>query len=349
MNTLQRYIIREIVPLFIFGNALFVVFLLLEKLINLADLFFTKNVPGLLITQTIIYYLPSFLMITIPTSALMASMVGFGRMSSDSEITVMKAAGAGGRFFLKPAVAVGVGAFLFALVMSVYLMPLGSSLAINNLTKIAKSISVKDMKENEMYDEIPGLLFYADKRPDDNEFGKIVVIDKNTGTIITAETGAIVPSEESALVMNFSNGRVVAETAGEERTVVRFGSMAMNLPFELKDKFSKRDEYFMTMTELAESFNEHVNYRFEFSKRLALPVAGLLMGILGMSLGIFFHRSGRSIGIPLSLGLTLFYYMIFFTSLNLARAGAVDGFFAPWIANIFFTFVTMFMAYRVLK
>ncbi|GAB1534710.1 LPS export ABC transporter permease LptF [Geovibrio sp. ADMFC3] len=349
MNTLQKYIIREIVPLFVFGNVLFVVFLLLEKLINLADLFFTKNVPALLIAETIIYYLPSFLMITIPTSALMASMVGFGRLSADSEITVMKAAGAGGRFFLKPAVIVGIGAFALSMFMSVYLMPLGSTLAINNLARIAKSISVKDMKENEMYDEIPGLLFYADKRPDDNEFGKIVVIDKNTGTIITAETGAIVPSGESALVMNFNNGRVVAETAGEQRTVVRFGEMAMNLPFELKDKFSKRDEYFMTMFELAENFDDHVNYKFEFSKRFALPVAGLLMGILGMSLGIFFHRSGRSIGIPLSLGLTLFYYMIFFTSLNLARAGVLDGFFAPWLANIFFTLVTALFAYRVLK
>lgn len=349
MNTLQRYIIKEVFPLFIFGNALFVIFLLLEKLINLADLFFTKNVSAFLITQTILFYLPSFLMITIPTSALMASMVGFGRLSADSEITVMKAAGAGGFFFLKPAMFIGICAFVLSMLMSVYLMPLGSSLAISNLSSIAKSISIKDMKENEMYDEIPGLLFYADKRPEDNAFDKIVVIDKNTGTIISAKTGMIVPSDESALIMNFHKGRIVAETAGEERTVVRFGALAMNMPFELKDKFAKRNEYFMSIRELIDNFDEHVNYRFEFSKRFALPVAGILMGVLGMSLGIFFHRSGRSIGVPLSLGMTLFYYMIFFTSLNLARAGSINAFLAPWIANIFFTFVTIFFAYRVLK
>lgn len=349
MNTLQRYIIREIAPLFILGNALLVVFLLLEKLINLADLFFTKNVPAFLIAQTVVYYLPSFLMITIPTSALIASMVGIGRMSSDSEITVMRASGAGPAFFFKPALAVGIGAFFLSIIMSVYLMPLGSSLAINNLTKIAQSISINDMKENEMYDQIPGLLFYADQRPDGNRFGKVVVIDKNTGTIITAESGAVLPTEESALVMNFTNGRVVAESAGEERTVVSFGTMAMNIPFELKDKFKRRDEYFMTMGELMDNFDRHANYRFEFSKRLALPVAGLLMGILGISLGIFFQRAGRSIGMPLSLGLTLVYYMVFFTSLNLARTGAVDAFLAPWTANIVFLFITIFMARRVLK
>ena len=349
MNTLQRYIIREITPLFILGNVLLVVFLLLEKLINLADLFFTKNVPAFLIAQTVVYYLPSFLLITIPTSALIASMVGVGRMSSDSEITVMRAAGAGPKFFLKPALIVGLGAFALAFVMSVYLMPLGNALAINNLTKIAQNISINDMKENEMYDQISGLLFYADKRPDGNSFGKVVVIDKNTGTIITAESGVVLPTDQAALVMNFTNGRVVAESAGDERTVVRFGTMAMNIPFELKDKFKRRDEYFMTMSELVDNFDKHANYRFEFSKRLALPVAGLLMGILGISLGIFFHRSGRSIGMPLSLGLTLVYYMFFFTSLNLARTGAVNAFFAPWIANIIFLFVTIFMARRVLK
>jgi hypothetical protein len=41
--------------------------------------------------------------------------------------------------------------------------------------------------------------------------------------------------------------------------------------------------------------------------------------------------------------------MIFFTSLNLARAGVLNGFFAPWLANIFFTLVTALFAYRVLK
>jgi lipopolysaccharide export system permease protein len=349
MNLLQRYIIKEIIPLFILGNVLLVVFLLLEKLISLADLFFTKGVRLSLIIETIIFYLPSFLVITIPTATLMACLIGFGRMSSDSEITVMKSMGAGPVFFLKPALVIGALSVALSLLMSIYLMPAGSSMAIANITEMAQNISVKDMKEGELYDEVPGLLFYADKRERSNEFKRIVVIDKNTGTIITAAKGEVIPTNEAALVMNFDEGRIVAETEQESRTVIRFGKLAVNIPFDLEEKFNRRYEYFMNLTDLRKYFEENANYRFEFSKRFALPFSGFIMSILGMSLGIFFQRSGRSLGMPLSIGMTMVYYILFFVSLNLARSGSVNAFFSAWLANILFAFIAVFMAGRVLR
>ncbi|WP_022850063.1 LptF/LptG family permease [Limisalsivibrio acetivorans] len=349
MNTLQRYIFKEIFPVFILGNVLLVTLLLLEKLVSLADLFFTKNVPGILIAQTIVFYLPSFLMITIPTATLMACLIGFGRLSADSEVIVMRTTGAGPMFFLKPAIALGLAAFIAGIAISTYLMPKGSSLAVDNLAEIAKTISINDMKEKQMYDEVPGMLFYADEKTGQDSFKNLVIIDRRSGSIVSAGSGRITPSDEAGLVMELQNGRIVGTSERSNHSVINFGELGANLGFDVRDKFNKRYEYFMYLDELKANFGESPTFAFEYSKRFALPFSAVIMSVFGMSLGIFFQRSGRSVGIPVSLLLLTVYYILFFVALNLVRSGKLEPFSGAWLSNILFAAVTLFTLRRVLK
>ena len=73
MNLVQKYIVKELVPYFIIGNLFFMFLLLMEKIINLADLFFSKNVPAIVLIETIIYMLPSIFFMTIPLAGLLAT------------------------------------------------------------------------------------------------------------------------------------------------------------------------------------------------------------------------------------------------------------------------------------
>jgi len=341
MKILHKYILKEIFPIFFLGNIFFVLLLLLDKMLDLADLFFTKNVPGYLIIETIVFYLPSFLVITIPTSAMLAVMIGYGRMSGDSEIIAMRAAGAGKRFFAYPALIFGFTAFIIGVLMSFWLMPLGSISAIGNLSEMAKLVSIKDMKPKELYDEIPGMVFYAVEKENSEQYRKMVIIDKNNHSVITANKADILPSGDAGLLMSLHNGRIVTLNSDGRHSKINFDNFKLNSPLLNPENFSVNSERLMTTDDLIENFSKGPIYRFEFSKRIAMPFAAVIMSIFGMSLGIFFHRSGRSLAIPITIAVVAVYNILFFAAQNFATSGRAEPLFSAWVPNILFAVISI--------
>jgi lipopolysaccharide export system permease protein len=349
MKILHKYILREMFPIFFLGNFFFVLLLLLDKIIDLADLFFTKNVPGWLIIQTIAFYLPSFFVITIPTSALLAVLIAFGRMSSDSEITAMRAAGAGRRFFAYPALLFGASAFVLGIAMSIWLMPTGSANAISNITKMAKLVSISDMKQKELYEELPGMVFYTVKKNSDVSYEKMVIIDKKMNSVITAGKAEIVPSGDAGLLMNLERGRIVTLNEDDRHSTVNFDSFKLNTPLINAEDIKINSERLMKTSDLIKAYSLEPIYRFELSKRVSMPFASFIMSILGMSLGIFFHRSGRSLAIPITIGVVAVYNIMFFASQNFAMSGYIEPVSAAWIPNAVFAIFAFILYLRAAR
>ena len=176
MNLVQKYIIKEIIPFFLIGNLFFMFLLLMERMVTLADLFFSKNVPLFLLIETIIYLLPSIFYMTIPIAGLLATLIAFSRLSADSELIAMKAIGASNKTLIKPLIFIGIFAGLINLAMGLYFVEKGSTLAYNNLNKIVENISIKDLKANEIYEQIPGILLFVKNKISDTAFDDMIMI-----------------------------------------------------------------------------------------------------------------------------------------------------------------------------
>jgi lipopolysaccharide export LptBFGC system permease protein LptF len=71
----------------------------------------------------------------------------------------------------------------------------------------------------------------------------------------------------------------------------------------------------------------------EMSKRLAFPFACLVFGILGVSVGSFWRRGGRSYGFILSIVIVFFYYLLLSMGENLSKTGWGLAFMGVWIPN----------------
>ncbi|PLX71038.1 MAG: YjgP/YjgQ family permease [Denitrovibrio sp.] len=302
----------------------------------------------MMIIQTIIFYLPSFLVITIPTSAMLAVMIGYGRLSSDSEITAMRAGGAGKRFFTLPTLIFGGTAFVLGLMMSFWLMPHGSLNAISNISKMAKLVSIKDLKEKELYDQIPGMVFYAVKKNSDAEYENMIIIEKNRNSVITSSKAQILPSGNAGLLMNLENGRIISLNKDGKHSTVNFKSFKLNSPLLETEEFTIRSERLMKTSDLIANFGNGSIYKFELSKRISMPFAAIIMSVFGMSLGIFFHRGGRSLAIPITIAVVAIYNILFFTSQNLAVSGFIEPILAAWIPNIIFAVLALLFYRRAL-
>lgn len=349
LKLIHKYIIKELIPIFFLGNIFFVLLLLLDKLMSLSDLFFTKNVPAWLIIQTIILYMPSFLVITIPTSALLAVIFVFGRMSSESEIIAMRAAGAGKRFFIIPTLIFAFGVFLFGVMMSVWLMPKGSAMASENILTMAKLVSIKDIKEKELYEELTGYVFYADKKINDTHYKKLIIIDKTKDSVITAESAEITPNGDAGLIMKLAKGRIVTIRDDGMHSTINYDNFTINTPLVNADNITVRSERLMTLKELKANFNSgDPIFKFEYSKRFSMPFAAMIMCVLGMSIGMYFHRSGKTMAIPSTVVLVVMYNTMFLVAQNIASSGNADPYLAAWIPNIIFGLISIYSYKSVL-
>ena len=211
MNLVQKYIIKEIIPFFLIGNLFFMFLLLMERMVTLADLFFSKNVPLFLLIETIIYLLPSIFYMTIPIAGLLATLIAFSRLSADSELIAMKAIGASNKTLIKPLIFIGIFAGLINLAMGLYFVEKGSTLAYNNLNKIVENISIKDLKANEIYEQIPGILLFVKNKISDTAFDDMIMIQTKEKLIINAAHAKITPTDNRSMEMLFYNGTFTME------------------------------------------------------------------------------------------------------------------------------------------
>ena len=76
-----------------------------------------------------------------------------------------------------------------------------------------------------------------------------------------------------------------------------------------------------------------VDYALERERRLALPLAPLLFGLIAVSLGVREVRGGRAWGVLLCIVIVLAYYALLAAGQLAARAGLADSAICLWLPN----------------
>jgi lipopolysaccharide export LptBFGC system permease protein LptF len=114
---LYRYILREHVGPFVFALVVATLVLLLGQVFKMMELIVTKGVPGRYALELFVLYLPAVLAYDVPMALMVGTLMAFGRLSSDSEITAMKATGTSFLSLMTPSVVFAcifaVGMFFF--------------------------------------------------------------------------------------------------------------------------------------------------------------------------------------------------------------------------------------------
>ncbi len=86
------YILKETVPILLISLLTFTLILLMDKILKLIELIIS-GVNFSQILMLLFFISPSFLIFTIPMAFLLGTLLSFGRLSGDSEITAFKASG----------------------------------------------------------------------------------------------------------------------------------------------------------------------------------------------------------------------------------------------------------------
>ena len=121
--------------------------------------------------------------------------------------------------------------------------------------------------------------------------------------------------------------------------------------------FVKEDFEEMNIIELSSYIDESrakgadniLPYEIEYHKRLASPVAIIILTVIGASLSSRKTRGGM--GLNLGLGITItFMYIIFMEFFRVfAISGAISPFMAGWLPNIIFASVGVYFLVKAPK
>ncbi len=360
--TLRRYFWREVAVPFLLGIGVFTFILLTARMLKLVELVVNRNVPVLEIAKLFAYILPTFLEVTVPMALLLAILLSFGRLSSDSEIVALKTSGISLYQMVLPVTLFTGLVTLLALLLAVYARPWGNHNLKLSLYEIAKTRASAGLRERVFNDDFAGLVIYVEhiEPPGDRLEGILIADarDPNQRNTVLARNGFLVGNEEAHTVtLRLLDGSIHTFLPGEKsyhKTDFTTYDVSLNLAVALA-RFSQRekDAQEMTLTELRTVIAERsaagrpVNAELvELHRKFSLPFACLVFGLVGVPLGIQPVRAVRSRSFSVSLALIFGYYLLLTAGEAMAERGTVPAVIALWIPNVVYAVLglSLFMA-----
>src|SRR5436309_14191075 len=106
-KAIDRYIVGAVLPYIALSLSILSVIILIQQTSRFADVLGSSAVPLRLTLEVCVNVLPNILIFTLPMSTLVGVATGYSRMSHDSELTAMRAAGVGSLRIILPALLVG--------------------------------------------------------------------------------------------------------------------------------------------------------------------------------------------------------------------------------------------------
>lgn len=365
MKILDRYILRELVVPFVLGLAIFTSILLIVRILKLVELVVNRGVPLGQIITLFSYIMPAFLEVTVPMALLLAILVAFGRLSSDSEIIALRAAGISLYRLLRPVSAFAVAVAVLTLGLSLYARPWGNTRLRTGLYEIVRTRAVAGIKPKIFNDEFNGLVIYVDHiQPATDALKGILISDTRDSSMhntVYAETGHLFSNEgHRTLTLRLENGGIYSTGGtGRDYQDTRFATYDITLDVDtalaqLRNRDKDASE--MTLPELraaiaskAAAGDTTFVERVEVQRKFAIPFACLVFAALGVPLGIQPSRSVHSRGFSMSLVLIFVYYLLLTFGQNLGERGTLPTTVAVWLPNTVLSVVAVYLLARAAR
>ena len=354
---INRYIFKEIFLVFALILLILTFVLLMGKTVSLMDLIINKGVRLLDVVQLILFLLPSLMVYTIPISLLVATLIGIGRLSSDSEITVMKSSGISLYQLLSPVFMIALMSFLATAGMSLFLSPAGNTATKDLLFTIAQHKASVGIQERVFNDDFQGVLIYANHIPSSGDYLEGVIIsnrrnNQDPTTIFARRARLISDPRNFSVVMRLEAGI----SCSDDVVLGRYKQMAfrtydVNLQIGTATTAaqgkSSRDMYplelFQHIQKNKLDSREHRELIIEFYNKLAIPFSCLIFPVIAMPLAIRPQRSGKSRGFVVGIVIIVIYYLLQFGSDSLVEMGKLPPIIGAAGTIVIFLFCGLFL------
>jgi LPS export ABC transporter permease LptF/LPS export ABC transporter permease LptG len=373
MRLLSRTIFREIVASSMLGAVLFTFILFLRSSQRLFEFLVRNSGTPSTVAYLFALVLPQALPFTIPLGVLVGTLVTLSRMSTDGEITAMRAAGVPGRRVAPPIFTFGFLAMLIGFASSLWLTPwsIREFYRIENLM-IARQLTA-DIQPRVFEEQFPNTILYVSDITSGTtaRLRRIFMADitppgdRKPGAADRGDSPRVTLASEATALPDVAHNRIQLQLrngtsyeSDKDNNYHVSGAPVGDQVLEAQKREEQRNAhpsneldtiplYRAAYKDPSRDKEQRLEDRIELHRRFALPIACILLAISGVPLGITRRRAGKSAAVVLTVVLAFIYYMGLISCVSMARQGTLRPEIAMWIPNLFFAIFGIAMIVRL--
>jgi lipopolysaccharide export system permease protein len=370
-SIMDRYLALQLLPPFLFGVGAFTsVVLAIDSLFELLRKVVESGLPINIALEIFLLKLPYVMVYSFPMSTLLATLMTYSRLSSESELIALRGCGVSVYRMVLTAVVLSFAVTIMTYIFNEQIAPAANYRATITLQKALKSDQPSFKQQNIYYPEyreikeadgsnnkVLSRLFYADQF-DGKEMKGLTIIDRSRGGVNQIVISESAKWNSQKQVWDFYNGTIYLVAADRSyRNILRFEHQQLQLPrTPLTLAESSRDYGEMNISQALEQLeierlggNEPKIRKLQvrIQQKIAFPFVCVIFGLVGSVMGSIPQRTGRGTSFGISVIVIFTYYLLLSVSGALAQAGIFSPFIGAWLPNVFGLGVSLFLLVRV--
>lgn len=350
MRTLDRYVIREILPPALLALLIFTFLLVLPPIMERLENLLAKGVTWGTAALMLWTLVPQALGLTIPMALLVGILIGLGRMSADRESVALLACGVSPYRLLRP---IGLLAVIAALATG-YVMIVAIPQANQTFREIAFTIVSQkvdtEIRPRVFFQDFPGWVLYPREEPDIGHPGWNKVLVANMGqtgdtTVYLAESGRLVVDRDKRTVdLVLVNGTSYRTARSGQTDTQRFTAetvLGLNPEAVFPKIHVAPGVNEKTIAELqedatrkaAEGQSPHPEI-IAIQQKFSIPAACFVFAVIGLALGLTVARDGKLAGFVVGIVVIFAYYIVMFLAESLTKGFYLNMYVSRWVPNL---------------
>ncbi len=357
ISVMDRYIFSELILPFLFGMGLFTSLGL--SLGPLFDLVRKVTESGLFLNvavQVLLLKIPGFIVLAFPMSMLLATLMVYSRLSSDSELVALRSVGVNIYRLVIPAIILSLLVTGVTYVFNDFITPAANYQANLILDQALDKAKPFFREHNIIYPEYTKInqpdgdrqrvltrIFYAEEF-DGEKMQALTILDrsqKGVNQILTSQSAIWNIAENT---WDFFNGTIyLINPDGSYRNIVRFEHQQLDLPKPPLDLAKRGRDFgemnifqaqeYLQVIKLSGDQKKIRKSQVRIQEKIALPFICLVFGLIGSALGARPQNTGKATSFGICVVLVFSYYLLSFLTSSMGIWGVLSPFMAAWLPN----------------
>jgi len=349
LKTIDRYVIREVVPPFILALLIFTFVLELPPVMQQLEQLLAKGVPWPTVGRIILLLSPQALGLTIPMALLVGLLIGLGRLSTDRESVALLACGVSPYRLLRPVLVLSGIAMAATMYVMIEAIPDANQKYREILFATLSKKVESDIKPRVFFQDFPNWVLYPRNEAAPGEAGWKDVLLANTSKPDAVEAymaghGRIVLDPAKRTVELILNDGINYATTGPgmssvgqfKQIIIRLDPDSVFPPVDLARGLTEK-----TIDRLRQDIADKVgrkesphNEIMAIHAKFSIPVACLVFGVISLALGLRVSKDGKLGGFVIGIGVIFAYYIAMFLAESAAKGHRIPAEYARWVPNL---------------
>ena len=355
MRTIDKYVFGSFLSSFVLAFLVLSFVLTIGILVQIVG-YIMDGVPMSLVGEFCMVSLPETLQWSMPLALLVSSVLVFSRMSADSEISAMRSCGINLLSVMKWPVLFALLCTLIGFWVNNEIVPRGHEVRRTLKTKVSVRTGLSVLEPGRVIDDFPKVKLYFGKK-EGNWLYDLVVLDYSNPKVdrmVTADKALVTQTGSD---INLELYHMTVDPVDEKhQTMARANRFVYTMKDVIKNSsYDRRPKDYRTLEMLGfirkysaavesmpregkanairreMALREVSGLKVEFSKRFVFAMASICFVLVGIPLGIRSQRKESTVGMAISLGVSLGYYVLVILMLSAEEVYWLHPEFVMWL------------------